>query len=60
MGDRQRYRPRQQELLAEQEGMELSHHQLERLAEQEQQLERHPLEGMEHLAACHPWHLLRH
>lgn len=54
MGDRLRYHPRQQELQAELEGMELSHHRLERLAEQELRLELHPLEGMEHLAACHP------
>lgn len=54
MGDRPYYHLRLQEQLAELEGMELLHHQLERLAEQELQLERHPLEGMERQAACHP------
>lgn len=54
MGDRLCYHLRLQELLAELERTELLHHQQERLAEQELRLERHPLEGMEHQAACHP------
>lgn len=54
MGDRLCYRLRLQELLAELEGMELLHHQLERQAELGLQLERHPLEGMESQVACHP------
>ena len=54
MEDRLRYHHQQQEQQAELEGMAQWHHQQERQAELELRQERHPLEGMEHLAAYHP------